>query len=207
MKKTQNINLGGRSFIIDEDAFRKLDKYVKSVSRKFTRNGSKHDIMEDIEIRMGEVIKEKMDKREIISDMDVDYLIETMGQPEVFASETGNGYHTYSEHAIPDSMKDTKSKRLYRDREERVVAGVCSGLSYYFGIENPVWMRLIFIFAMFAGFSSGFLYVILWIAMPEAKSDSEISYMRNDPVNFDEIKNSLRDEFHEAKDTIQNLVK
>lgn len=32
-----------------------------------------------------------------------------------------------------------------RDEETAIVGGICSGLSAYFGVEDPVWMRLIFV--------------------------------------------------------------
>jgi len=205
MKKTENINLGGSLFTIDQDAFKVLDKYVKSISTKFTRNGSKHEIMEDIEIRMSEVLQENMSNREIISLSDVDNLKSIMGEPEVFNTDEGINHNTYSEY--DDSFESKKVKRLYRDIDSKAVGGVCAGLSHYFGIGNPVWLRLIFAFSFVMAGSGLFLYIILWIAMPAAKSDYEVSLMTNNPVDIDELTKSIKDELQEVKHSFDKIVK
>jgi len=57
------------------------------------------------------------------------------------------------------------SKRLYRSRRERMIAGVCGGLADYFGID-PTWMRLIFIIFLLLGGSAFLVYIIMWLVVP-----------------------------------------
>lgn len=57
-------------------------------------------------------------------------------------------------------------KRLYRSRDERMIGGVCAGLADYFDID-PTWMRIIFIVLLVVAFSTFFVYIILWIIIPE----------------------------------------
>lgn len=58
-------------------------------------------------------------------------------------------------------------KRLYRSRKDRKIAGVCGGLGEYFGVD-PVIFRIVLL-ALLLGAGSGILlYVIFWIAVPEA---------------------------------------
>ena len=62
------------------------------------------------------------------------------------------------------------SKRLYRIREGRVVAGVCAGIAAYFGID-PTLVRLLFaLFTIFGG-AGVLLYLVAWIVIPEEDSD------------------------------------
>ena len=62
------------------------------------------------------------------------------------------------------------SKRLYRTREGRVVAGVCAGLAAYFGID-PTLVRLAFaLFTTFGG-AGVLLYLVAWIVIPEDDGD------------------------------------
>jgi phage shock protein C len=62
------------------------------------------------------------------------------------------------------------SKRLYRTREGRVVAGVCAGLAAYFGID-PTLVRLAFaLFTIFGG-AGVLLYLVAWIVIPEDDGD------------------------------------
>ena len=57
------------------------------------------------------------------------------------------------------------TKRLYRSRKDRMIAGVCGGLAQYFGID-PTWVRLIFILLLLAGGSALLVYVIMWLIVP-----------------------------------------
>lgn len=60
----------------------------------------------------------------------------------------------------------TESKKLYRSRTDHMLGGVCAGLADFFGMD-PTIMRLIFV-ALLLGASFGFwLYIILWIVVPE----------------------------------------
>ena len=58
-------------------------------------------------------------------------------------------------------------RKLYRSRKERMIAGICGGLSEHFGID-PTWIRLIFILLFFAGGCALLVYLILWIIVPLA---------------------------------------
>lgn len=59
------------------------------------------------------------------------------------------------------------SKRLYRSRQDRMIAGVCGGLAEYFDID-PVIIRIIAVVLLLPGGLPGFLpYIILWVIVPE----------------------------------------
>jgi phage shock protein C len=55
--------------------------------------------------------------------------------------------------------------KLYRNRKDKIIAGVCSGLSDYFDIDVVV-MRLIFIVTALVWGMSVLVYIILWIITP-----------------------------------------
>jgi phage shock protein PspC (stress-responsive transcriptional regulator) len=62
------------------------------------------------------------------------------------------------------------TKRLYRAREGRVVAGVCAGLATYFGVD-PTLVRLAFaLVTVFGGFGV-LLYLVAWVVIPEEGGD------------------------------------
>jgi phage shock protein C len=57
------------------------------------------------------------------------------------------------------------TKKLYRSRTERWLAGVCGGLGNYFGVD-PTLVRVIFVILSLT-FGSGFLiYLVLWLIIP-----------------------------------------
>jgi len=62
------------------------------------------------------------------------------------------------------------TKRLYRLREGRVVAGVCAGLAAYFGID-PTLVRLAFAVVTVFGGIGILLYLVAWIVIPEEGGD------------------------------------
>jgi phage shock protein C len=61
-------------------------------------------------------------------------------------------------------------KKLRRSRDDRVIAGVCGGLSEFFGI-NPVWFRLLFVVLAIPGGAPGLIpYAILWLVVPKEEA-------------------------------------
>lgn len=76
----------------------------------------------------------------------------------------------------PEVIRDetdriTPSKRLYRSKTDRIVAGVCGGLGEYFAID-PIWFRLAFIVLAFGGGSGILVYLIMWLVVPEIPDDA-----------------------------------
>lgn len=60
-----------------------------------------------------------------------------------------------------------ETKKLYRSKSDRRVAGVCGGLGEYFQVD-PLLIRIMFIIAALAGGPGLLLYIILALLMPEA---------------------------------------
>jgi len=59
-------------------------------------------------------------------------------------------------------------RRLYRSRNDRVIAGVCGGLGLHLGV-SPLSFRILFILLSSAGGLGVPLYLILWIIIPDAR--------------------------------------
>lgn len=119
--------------------------------------------------------------------------------------------------AVPSSATQqigSPRKRLMRDTEKKYMGGVCSGLGYYFGI-NPWIPRILFLipFISFAfswndfgpwtfphlaslTFSPGstFIYIILWLVLPEAVTTSDKLEMKGEKVDLNNIRNTITDE-------------
>ena len=62
------------------------------------------------------------------------------------------------------------TKRLYRLREGRVIAGVCAGLAAYFAVD-PTLVRLAFALLAVFGGAGILLYLCAWIVIPEEGGD------------------------------------
>jgi phage shock protein PspC (stress-responsive transcriptional regulator) len=201
MNKTVNINLGGMFFHIDEDAYQKLTRYFDAIKRSLSKSSGQEEIIKDIEMRVSELLTEKQKtEKHVVTIREVDEVITVMGQPEDYIiEEDNNNAHTNSDFSAPRT-----TKKLYRDKENGMIGGVATGLGHYFGID-AVWLKIMFLIFVFAGFGTGILaYIILWIVTPEAITTSEKLEMTGEPVTISNIEKKVREEFDSVSGKIKN---
>ena len=190
MNKTVSINLGGLVFHIDEDAFQKLSHYFDAIKRSLSNTKGQEEIINDIEMRVGELVAEKhKSDKQVISIKEVDEIISIMGQPEDYRIDDEEPKNTTSNF---ETLK--RDKKLFRDKDEAVIGGVLAGLGHYFGIDK-VFLRILFLVLFFVAGTGLLAYIILWIAMPEAQTTSEKLEMRGEPVTISNIEKKVREEF------------
>jgi phage shock protein PspC (stress-responsive transcriptional regulator) len=188
MKMTVNINLGGYVFNIDDDAYERLRQYMKNLEKEFSGESSAAEIMADIEGRIAELFRMRLNSyKQVITMKDVEEVIAILGTPEAIS---GNG--------TSDEPPPRAQRRIYRDPDRRVFGGVCAGISAYLN-WNPLIMRIIFALLVFAGGFGLALYLILWIVLPEARTTAQKLEMRGDPVNIENIRESVKKEFETVK--------
>ncbi|HOK50952.1 MAG TPA: PspC domain-containing protein [Bacteroidales bacterium] len=187
MKKSVNINLGGIVFHIDEDAYERLHEYLAGLERKFGNTAESKEIINDIESRMAELLQERLSsKKQSVDIADVEYVIAIMGGPEEVAQEA-----EYSTINQGNTTKRWYQRKLYRDPDNAVIGGVCGGLGAFFGID-PVILRILFLVLLFFGGSSVLLYLILWIALPAARTPVQKLEMRGEDINVSNIEKASR---------------
>jgi len=63
-------------------------------------------------------------------------------------------------------MSDNNIKRIYRSRDNRMIAGVCAGLADYVEID-PTIVRLLFVLGLFAGGATFWAYLVMMLIIPE----------------------------------------
>ena len=95
-------------------------------------------------------------------------------------------------------MNYKTTKRLYRDPDNRIIGGVCGGLSAYFNTD-PILFRILFILISLGMGSGLIIYIILWIAIPEAATTAQRLEMRGEAVTIENIKRAVREEFENIK--------
>lgn len=192
MKKTVTVNLGGYAFIMDEDAYVKLNKYLEKIASELKSNGDRKEILTDIEIRIAEILKEiSKGKKEVVDIEDIEEIIKTIGNPSEFKQDNDSSYYD-------ETGKKTSYRRIYRDPENRVLGGVCSGLGAYFSFD-PLLLRLIFIIGVLFFGTGLIIYIILWIVIPEAKTIAQKLEMKGEPVNISNIGEKIKEEFNNVK--------
>jgi phage shock protein PspC (stress-responsive transcriptional regulator) len=193
MKKVININFQGRVIPIEETAYEILKQYIESLRRYFANEEGRDEIINDIESRIAELFSERLKKgATCITDEDVQAVMASMGRPEDFEAETGTNGGTQAgttgtgpqqQSAGSQQSQSTGGAayssgpargKLVRNADDKIIAGVCSGLANYFHID-PVIMRIIFVVLLFTGGSGLLVYLILWVAVPSQSVQSNIT--------------------------------
>jgi len=211
MKKNITINLCGRLFQIDEDAYELLQQYIESLRQSFGREEGGEEIVNDIEARIAELFDElRQQGTEAITIEHVKDIITRIGKPEELTGEEekqDNGGHKYDSfrtaaQGIRDNVRArTAGKRLYRNPNDKMVAGVLSGIAAYTG-SDVTWWRIgyallilasNFLFPLFGiWFNFGFylhvnlafiiFYFVLAIAIPVADTPKQVLEMEGKEV-------------------------
>ena len=223
MKKTLTINLNGRVFNIDEDAYELLDNYLRNLRIYFRKDEGFTEIIADFEARIEELFSEYIHSGyQVISIEQVEKVIQQVGKPEDFEdaqpdSETSEKpFEEKKETDAPkysSGEKKTK-KRLHRNVDNKLLGGVFSGIAAYFGWdETPVRIAgLILLIAIIPAYGWGiWLYLILWAIIPPARTAQEKLEMRGEEVSIENIGKVVSEETtnqnkSENKNFIDNIL-
>jgi phage shock protein PspC (stress-responsive transcriptional regulator) len=160
MKQTYSVNIGGRAYNIDADAYGLLDRYLGDISSRISEYDT--ETMEDIETRIADIFDERItSEMQVVNIETVRRTIAIIGRPETFGEQKRGFSYQH------DSTSSNRSKRLYRSSINTVIGGVCGGIAEYFDIDPNV-VRLIAVLLFFFGGLSLWVYIIMWIVLPRA---------------------------------------
>lgn len=206
MNKTVTINISGIIFHIEEEAFEKLSKYLGTIKGYFSKTDGGNEIMTDIEARIAEMLQAKTSTvKQVVLMADVDSVIETMGRPEEFAGDQSQQNSQMDDEPENETNGPVK-KRMFRDPDHKAVAGVCSGIAAYFDMD-VVWIRLAMFLLIFFGGVSLWVYIILWIVIPEAKTTAEKLAMRGEKIDINNISKTVKEEAEQLKKRMEKYGK
>lgn len=159
MKETIHVNIGSVAFTLDEDAYRTLKSYLKRIENRLPADDK--DSLGDIERRIAELFTAKHPtSNRVVSLADVKEVMEQIGAPEDF------GTAREPENESAEATNNTTRRPFYRPRNDRSIAGVCSGLALQLGVDSTLVRLVTILFMLFGGLSI-WVYVILWIVIPE----------------------------------------
>ena len=155
MNETINANIGQQAFTLDREAYDRLTIYLNDVRRHIATDTD--EVMKDIEIRIAELFREWLPSQIMVVTLQmVERAIARIGAPEDFG--TAKEYnHSTTKQSI---------KHLRRSRTNRSIAGICGGLAEYLGVDaTPI--RIVMLFLVLFGGMSLWVYVIMWLLIPE----------------------------------------
>ncbi len=205
MKKTFNVNLGGRLFQIDEDAYEQLNDYLTSIRECLGNNENCDEIVTDIEMRMGELFVSHTENgnSKIITLALVNEIIARVGSPELMLENNDDAEPVAEKQAETESASHlgeqpdaaTGAKKIYRDITNKIFGGVMAGLSAYFDVDVTLLRILAVILSLLSSFWVILLYLLLWAIVPPAITTADklrMKGVRPTPENISE--NIVRDE-------------
>ncbi len=228
MKKTLTVNLGGTVFNIDDDAYRLLDNYLCNLKTHFRKETGADEIVDDMERRISELFSEKLSGgAQVITIAHVEEVIKRMGKPEELDAESGeNASGAFDESAASGAnsgagseeatSKDTKSgmgsgayshRRLYRNPDDKMLGGVCSGLAAYLDWDVTL-LRILFLVILICGWGTLIpIYIVCWLVVPEARTAAEKLNMRGEAVTLENIGKTVTDGFEKAANSVNDFMK
>ncbi len=181
MKKTINAAIGGCSFTIDDEAYETLNEYLEYFKKQHIDNSTSADVMNEVEARIADLLKGKLGERDVVDRKMAEEVIGQLGYP---AARTA-GKETKATEEVYES--DKPIRKLFRDPDGKRIAGVCSGLAIYLGIDVVV-IRILFLIALICGSAGFWIYLVIWIAAPEAKTPAEKCALRGIPATTENMK-------------------
>ena len=221
MKEVEKVSLGGYAFTMDKDASALADEYLGELGRFYAGREGGAEVIEGIEERMAELLHERCGRDGVVSRADIERIIGVLGRPEVI--EEADSANDGSDGPSPAGPADGSrpKRKLYRDMNDKVVAGVCSGLGTYFNVDKT-FFRILFVLFTVLGlsvFKWNFhghvnlsihllfpaLYAILWICMPAAKTARQRWEQRGEDGTVLGIQQSIENGAREVGDAIKNV--
>lgn len=189
MKKVVSIDLNGRAYQVEESGYDALKTYLDAAEKSLAHNPDKMEILADIEQAVADKCSGQLGHgKTVVSESQVKQALESIGP--VHSSEEPDHTSTKSSDEQPVGRNGQK---LYRLPKEGKIAGVCAGLAAYFGTDVTI-MRLLFVLLLFL--TQGFMvliYIVLAIAMNEAKTADEVAAAHGRPGTAKEILTKAKD--------------
>jgi len=200
------MSIGGYPFKLETDAANLLQEYITSLEKHYMPLEGGAEIMEGIEERIAELLLDR--HAQVITLADVQRVIDVIGRPEkIEADDPGSG----------EEPKAAPRRKLFRDMEDKRLGGVCSGLAAFLNMDVAL-MRLIWVLLTvftFFGFITEsafsltvpFIYCLLWIAMPAAKTAQDRWAMKGENVTLDEISRNVSNGIKEMGEAAKEVGK
>ncbi len=198
MMETRNISLGGLLFHLELPAFERLNRYLASLKRVLTGTLGEEEILQEVEHRLAELLHEALAGADrAVTLADVDRVCSQLGEPQEFAGSDD------PESDGPGDRMNPSRRRWFRDPDDRMVAGVASGIAYRFGVD-PVVIRALFV-ALVAFTGTGvIIYLVLAAIMPVAKTTADRLAMKGDTVTLASIMAAVESSMQGATSNMSN---
>lgn len=193
MKTITKVSIGKCAFSIEEDAYQVIYQYLNDLTLYYNDKPSGNEIIEGIEERIAELFIEKSNNNNITKNI-VEEVIAIIGNPSLNEEDA----------VLTDQPQQNKTKKLYRNINNRVFGGVCSGFATYFNVDVSLIRVVYAILAIFfatldfevfdieVGGILFFVYALLWILIPKADTVEKRYAMQGKALNASSLENDIQ---------------
>ncbi|MDO4461603.1 MAG: PspC domain-containing protein [Bacteroidia bacterium] len=225
MKRTVDVNLNGIHFVIDEDAYSLLEQYINDLEAHFSKE-EERDVVTDIEARIAELFSDSLIHGRNVVDIETTrQTLDRIGRPEQMDDNNGDNYDTNNTQYNKSEKDDTRnytnntsdsdllnkfrSVKLYRDTDDVMVAGVCSGIALRAHTEAWIIRLAVVLLSIFTNGPMLLAYLAMWILMPKAITVAQKLEMRGEPADINSIQNFKSEPVQrtEAQNAFGTIVK
>jgi phage shock protein PspC (stress-responsive transcriptional regulator) len=184
MQKVITINLNGNAYQLDERGYGALVAYLEQADQKLAGNPDRPEILADLEQAIAEKCLRFLNaQKTVVTAAEVDQIIAEMGPVERPHEQPAGGGGSGSER----SRGDGAPRRLYLVKEGAMIAGVCTGLAAFVGIDVTI-IRIVFLTLVVL--TKGFwalAYGVLMFVVPSANTAEERAAAHGEPFNAQEL--------------------
>jgi len=200
MQKVISINLNGNAYQLDESGYDSLREYLAGAEAALAANPDRAEIMADLEQAIAEKCQRFLGpQKSVVSASEVDQIVKEMGPIEAAEGDNTSGSDHKTTGSGQGSHAEPRPKRLFRNPDGAMIAGVCNGLASYFGID-VTFVRIAFV--LVAVFSKGagiIIYVAMMFIVPEARTGEERAAAGGAPFNAKEVIERAKKQYAEGQ--------
>lgn len=177
MNKTVSIHINGKLYNLEELAFSRIDWFLKSIQSEYGTIDSFKNIQKETEQVISFFFQQKLEDKEVI----------TLDEANEIINQLNN-----------ESSSDLVKKKLFRDSDDGIIAGVSGGLAYNLSID-PIWIRLLFIVLLFVYGFGLVIYLVFWSIIPRTRSIADKLLMRGSVINLKSIVDKINFDYEASK--------
>lgn len=204
MNKVTTVNLNGRAYQVEEQAFEALRAYLDEAGRLLADDPDCREILADLEQAIGDKAARCLGAgKNVVSEAEMKRILAEMGPVEAGSETSGAAPGSGAGQTADAPRETTGPKRLYLVREGEMIGGVCNGLAAYFNVD-PTIVRLVFVLLLFlSGGLVAIAYLVLMFVVPTAKTAEERAAARGLPFNAQELVEQAKRHYADLKESHQ----
>lgn len=185
MQKVITINLNGNAYQLDESGYEALREYLAGAERALATNPDCVEIMADLQQAIADKCRMFLGPHtSVVNGSEVAQIVKEMGPIDAAADDEGADAAAGGKEA---ANNEPPPKRLRRIPDGAMIAGVCSGLAAYFGID-VAFIRVGFALVALLTKGAGIVaYVAMMFIIPEANTPEERAAAAGAPFNAREV--------------------